>query len=179
MVADAIARDLPGSGELGNTQAFAGTLMRLLGHQYWTRMWITLELGLSHQALLNWQGQVIVLEKLKHLIRCVFYTSSPEQHLIRLAVAKTLGIERFRNMPLFDFLRRAPRSTSKQDLAKPGIGDSLIDLILRYQGHSCGLVHDRVYALWTLAARATSSSSTTIKARCTCCHRVTFCIKSW
>lgn len=150
LLAEAIAKDesfkLRGDTELG-------ALLRLVEHEYWHRLWIVQEINLAREVKLHWEGQVILWSSLRRTLSNISHSPEPDISPLDAAIVKLLGTPQHRKLPIFEFVSETegPSLTSGTSLTVKRLEDSLLDLVLRYQGHKSALLHDRVYALRGLA----------------------------
>ncbi|KAK5309081.1 hypothetical protein LTR70_010619, partial [Exophiala xenobiotica] len=133
----------------------SATLMRLMEHEYWSRLWIVQELALARRVVFLWEGQAICWDKLRRLIITVMNKSNLTDGMVgELATHLGKARERVDALSIMSFFsgngrheicgneRRSPESSP---------GTTLLELALQYQDHHCSMLHDCIYALRALA----------------------------
>lgn len=135
--------DGAGTRILARADVMASALMRLIEHEYWSRLWVVQELSLARKFEIHWESHIIQWAALKSLMSCVFGSGSLHNNLARVLSSQLASRQwRMDELPFFGFLK--PASTAHGP-------NCLIDLMLQFEKQSCSVVHDRAFALLALA----------------------------
>lgn len=131
------------------------TLMRLMEHEYWSRLWIVQELALTRRVIFLWEGQTICWDKLRRLIAVVSDKSTLTDSIVgELAANLWKTRERVDALSIMSFFRgNGQQEICGNERRSPGSSahPTLLELALQYRNHHCSVLHDRIYALQALA----------------------------
>lgn len=130
-------------------------LVRLIGHEYWSRLWIVQELQFAQEVEIHWACQTIDWIRLKSTAYVIMHGSVQGSDYIRLMANRLRkGPWQIHGSPFLGLLEDVPKHNSpmthalQSQLKDPA---TLLNLVLHFRNHSCSMYHDRIYALVALA----------------------------
>lgn len=123
------------------------TLIRLISHEYWSRLWIVQELELHSEAVsIWWHGHEISWTQLKSFATKTFGNPPGRSDGSSSKADQTRTILSNQSLPFFDFC--------VDDKKAKIVSLRLIDIVLQYANHVCSVGHDRVFGLLAFTPHA-------------------------